>query len=230
MISIICATRGRPQFMERFYQSAQSAQTPPEFIWFIDEDDITSQDQAKKLNTKFVTRPKGSIVLSDAINVVYPECKEDIIFCAGDDLIFRTPKWDIYVEEAFSRYKDKILLCGGDDGYNKDLLTHFFLHRNWINCIGRVVPPYFRDCYVDTWMNEVARLVGRWEKLPIMIEHMHFSIGKSEYDNTAKERMELIQKGDESGQTFLRTKPERISEANKLLYYIRNFHEQSRKN
>lgn len=226
MFSVICATRGRPSNMERLYTSCLSTANNAdqiEFIWFIDDDDTPSIELAKKLNTKYLIAPRYSIKLSDTVNHCYKHAMGDIIFGAGDDIVFHTQGWDKIVNEAFERYDDRILLCGGYDGLNRDLITHPFLHRNWIETLERVVPPYFRDCYVDTWLNEVAQMIGRIEWLPIYIEHLHFSIGKSPMDQTASERMSKIQQNDEAGRIFLQTKMERILEAEKLNDYISSF-------
>jgi len=208
--------------MERMWASATSlADTPIECVWFIDSDDEDSIKKSEEMGTKHLVKPRGSVVLSQGTNLCYDLTKKDIIMCAGDDLIFRTKNWSSYVENAFNKYPDRILLCGGHDGLNKELITHPFIHRNWIETIGRVVPDFFRDCYVDTWLTDVAKMIGRFERLPIMIEHMHFSSGKGEFDQTAQERMSKINQGDEAGKIYLSTKLDRIKEAQKLLSVIK---------
>lgn len=211
--------------MERMWKSAlELANTPIECVWFIDDDDNESIEKSKELGTKHFVAPRGSIVLSEGTNKCYELTQKDIIMCAGDDLIFRTKNWSSYVENAFNKFPDKILLCGGHDGLNQELITHPFLHKNWIEIVGRVVPGFFRDCYVDTWLTDVAKMIGRFERLPIMIEHMHFSAGKGEYDQTAQERMSKINTGDEAGKIFMSTKLDRIKESEKLLKKINEYH------
>ena len=43
----------------------------------------------------------------------------------------------------------------------KNFLTHGFLHRNWVETVGYFVPPYFSSDFNDTWLNEVADMIGR---------------------------------------------------------------------
>ena len=214
--------------MQRLVDSARStAHGEIQFIWFIDEDDSESQMKVYELQRLgiapyMVCEKRGKVLLSEAANLCYKEARADIILLAGDDIVFRTPGWDSTITAEFEKSRDKILLCGGHDGLNKDLITHPILHRNWIDTVGRLAPPYFRDCYVDTWLNEVGRMIGRVRWLPIYIEHMHFSSGKSEYDQTARERMEKIHNFDESYMIFQETRDERIKEAQKLAEFIRN--------
>ena len=228
MISVICATRGRPHFMERVVKSArQAANGEIQFIWFIDEDDTESQLKAHELEGRdkapdMIVLPRGSVVLSETINICYKLAKADIVHLIGDDVVYRTKNWDKVVEAAFEECPDKILLCGAHDGGNKDLITHPFLHRNWIEAVGRLVPPYFRDCYVDTWLNDVAKMLGRRRWLPIFIEHMHYSSGKSEFDQTAQERVGKISDFDESAIIFYEKREERMQEAHKLMEFTKN--------
>ena len=226
MFSVICATRGRPNFMERLYNSLVqtiSDSTKLEVMWYIDEDDQISKDKAVELNTMYISAKRGEFSLAEAYNKMANIVRGEYIYAVGDDVVFHTPHWDVIVEKAFDRYPDKILLAGGMDGLNKQLITHPVVHKNWIKALGRLNPPFFRDCYIDTWMNEVARTVGRLEWLPIYVEHLHFSCGKMQYDQTAQERMSKIQKFDEAGQKFLTTKLERLQEANKLERFINSF-------
>jgi hypothetical protein len=226
VISFICATRGRTEFMKRMWNSAlETADNPQnlEIVWFIDDDDTNSIKVHEEMGSKALILPRKSISLAESTNRCWELTKKDIIYCLGDDVVFRTKGWDTIIDKAFQKYPDKICLMGGADGLNKDLITHPIIHSNWVYALGRITPPYFRDCYIDTWMNEVAQMVGRIEWLPFLAEHMHFSVGKSPMDQTAKERMGLINQGDEAGQIFMRTKLERIQEAEKLHAYIGSF-------
>ena len=94
----------------------------------------------------------------------------------------------------FRQSKDKILFVGGQDGFHapeKNFLTHGFLHRNWVETVGYFVPPYFSSDFNDTWLNEVADMIGRKIYMKdLMIEHMHPLAGKHFWDRTHQERLE----------------------------------------
>lgn len=214
--------------MQRLVDSAiNTASSEVQFIWYVDEDDAESQLKVYELQRNgiepfMICQNRGTVTLSQAANLCYEQAKAPIVLLAGDDIIFRTRNWDKVVEDAFEECPDKILLCGAHDGGNKDLITHPFLHRNWIEAVGRLAPPYFRDCYVDTWLNDVAKMLGRRRWLPIFIEHMHYSSGKSEFDQTAQERVGKISDFDESAIIFYEKREERMQEAHKLMEFTKN--------
>ena len=168
LISILCPTRGRPQFMEEMVGTAcdQSTRVPVfpnlQFIFYIDEDDSESISMKQDLKNYFqgdldvvhvdaVIGPR--INLSEAWNRCYEKADGDILFHAGDDLLFRTRGRDEMVRLQFRESKDKILFVGGQDGLHppeNHFITHGFLHRNWVETVGYFVPPYFSSDYNDT--------------------------------------------------------------------------------
>jgi hypothetical protein len=122
--------------------------------------------------------------MSETANKLIPFVKEDIFFCGGDDLIFRTENWDQMVISKFDEMDDKIALLFGHDLYQTELATHPIVHRRWVEALGYITPPYFSSDYSDTWLTELADNLGRKFKLGFINEHMHFTLGKSALDST----------------------------------------------
>lgn len=192
--SLLCPTRGRPTEIHRLYQSIIDTADKPEeieLVLYIDDDD-RSYDGVEfngKVSVQFV--PGARIVLSQMWNECYKVSKGDILMHCGDDIVFRTKGWDTTVKDAFSQYPDKIVFVFGDDGHWKDTFgTHGFIHRKWAETVGHFVPPYFSSDYNDTWLNDVARAIGRHHYVDILTEHMHFAFSKGPLDQTHKDRLE----------------------------------------
>ena len=229
LISILCPTRGRPEFMERLVQSAieTSEWNNYEFIFYIDDDDQESIDQHEELkliaDVDAVIAPRCN--LSQAWNKAYEKASGEIFFHAGDDLIFKTRLWDEKVSLQFRQSKDKILFVGGQDGFHapeKNFLTHGFLHRNWVETVGYFVPPYFSSDFNDTWLNEVADMIGRKIYLKdLLIEHMHPLAGKHFWDRTHQERLER-HRLDKPQNIYAKKAPERERDAAKLNQFIKD--------
>lgn len=229
LISILCPTRGRPDFMENLVQSAidTSEWNNFEVVFYIDEDDQASIDKIDKLkficNITTVIGPR--INLSQAWNKAFEKASGDIFFHAGDDLIFRTKYWDEMVTFQYRYHKDKILFVGGQDGLHpphKKFLTHGFLHRKWVETVGYFVPPYFSSDYNDTWLNEVADMIGRKIYMDdLLIEHMHPIAGKHFWDRTHQERLER-HRLDKPQNIYAEKAPERKADAAKLQQYIKD--------
>jgi len=182
-ISIVFATRNRPENLRRFYQSVrETAHEIPEICVYIDNDDCISLPVVKELGFKHIMGPRHR--LSECYNEIFTTATQNIIMYGGDDVVFRVKDWDLMVLDAFSKYEDKITLVFGDDGYWGDRnATHGFLHRNWINAVGYFIPPYFAVSFVDNWLTELAGRLDRKSYIPIVLaEHMHPSFGKAIVD------------------------------------------------
>jgi hypothetical protein len=223
MISILCPTRNRVDSMRRLVHSARTTASNPvelEFIFYVDEDDDASAAVADELNTTAVRGPR--IVLSKMWNKCWDEATRDVAMHCGDDIVFRSPNWDLHVLHAFERFPDRIALVHGRDGYqDATLATHGFLHRRWIETLGYFVPPYFSSDYNDLWLTEIADAVGRRVYIPeIYTEHMHPVIGKGVWDQTHQERLERHQR-DNVGQLYNDLRAQRLDDVAKLTSVIR---------
>lgn len=225
LISILVPSRDRAIQHARMVRSAVDLATYPrrlEFVTYLDQDD-------RSLGSYWHERPDyydGSsgqviigerIVLSEMWNLCYERSHGEIVMHCGDDIIFRTPGWDVEVRKAFAQSSDKILLVHGDDcSPNTDALaTHGFLHRRWVETVGYFVPPYFSSDWNDVWLTEVADMIGRRVKIPIITEHMHYSFGKADRDENTAEREE---RGARDGvvELYENTAHERVEDASKL--------------
>lgn len=186
MISLLLPSRHRPEALKEMVESAlETAEGEIEIVVRIDNDD-TSYDELKLPNTKFIKGPRD--VLSKLWNECHKVAKGPIFMHCGDDIRFRTPGWDRIVKDKFNEFPDKIVFLYGDDGFWTDFGTHGFIHKNWTEAVGYFVPPYFSCDWNDSWLNDVAKMIGRHVKIPIMTEHMHFAFSKREKDEVDKER------------------------------------------
>lgn len=224
MISILMATRGRLESMERFVTSVlETADIPNniEFIVYIDDDDSSYDECDWVQNVKIHRGPRK--ILSTCFE--YERGSGPIFMLAGDDLVFHTQGWDTKVLETFNQYPDRIVLVYGEDGdpnKEKGNATHPFIHKNWIDAVGRYLPPYFSGDFPDTWLTALADAVGRKVKIDIYTEHIHPAFGKRKLDTTDDEKWEKHFR-DNMPQKYLDTLPEREADAAKLKKFIEEF-------
>jgi len=241
-ISLLCPSRGRPEFIrELIYSALETAKYPEklEFIFYIDNDDKKSiysiknnldyfiEDVLEELRIKNFCSPKfiydERIVLSEMWNKCWLEASADIFFHCGDDIRFRTKNWDEIVLNKFEEYNDKIVFVYGRDGIQpKTFGTHGFLHRNWTNLFGYFVPPYFSSDYNDTWLNDVSKEIKRHIFVDIYTEHLHPVVHKHHWDKTHKERM-VRGKLDNVDDLYIEKEPERKECCKKLIEFIKTF-------
>ena len=226
LISLLVPSRGRPTDHARMIESAIEHATYPrriEVVTYLDDDDPQVGFYWRPNRSEYHGGALGKILkgkrilLSEAWNECFRASAGEIVMHCGDDIVFRTPGWDTIVRQTFQRFPDRIVLVHGDDmSVNTDALaTHGFLHRRWIETVGYFLPPLFSCDWNDVWLTEVADMIGRRVKVPVITEHMHYSFEKRPRDATDIEREE---RGREDGvvELFLKTKKTRISDAAKL--------------
>ncbi len=227
MISILCPTRKRPQNITRLVDNIVATVSNVqniEFLVYIDDDDEESipalQYAAEKLNVNAVQGNK--LIGSQMYNELGKLAQGDIIMFAADDIIFKTPNWDVIVQKEFDDIEDKILFVYGEDGFQKGRIgTHGFVHRHWVDILGYVLPPKLASSYTDEWVTDVAVKAGRRRYIPeLLVEHLHPATGKAPNDETYVKRIEIA--GDLAAY-FQSLEPDRVTDANKLKEFIKLF-------
>lgn len=203
MISLLLPTRQRPQQLRRLVESLNATKRTEliELITYVDDDDDTYDDLYLDISWHRVNGPRyhdGIVNLSAKWNACYDYACGDILMHCGDDIVFRTEAWDFEVRLAFDSFADNIAFVWGRDGYSdgKDFGTHGFIHRAWVDTVGYFVPPYFVSDYNDTFLNDVAKAIGRHHYIDIYTEHMHYIAGKAEIDANTAERLARHQEHD----------------------------------
>lgn len=198
MISLLLPTRQRPNQLKRLVDSVNATAAHPELIELVTytDDDDPSYD-ALELDIDWVRvqgnrHIDGLVNLSAMWNRCYEASSGDIVMHCGDDIVFRTPDWDTIVYEAFDAVPDKILFAFGRDGIQdaNNFGTHGLLHRKWVETVGFLFPPLFSSDYNDTFLNFVAKSIGRHREIDIYTEHMHFCAGKANIDQNTAERLQ----------------------------------------
>lgn len=222
MISLICPTRYRPDGFSAMVESAYLSADDPsqvQVVAYIDDDDPRLGDYRNTDHQLVVALIVGQrCTLSDAWNRAAAVADGDVVMLAADDLRFRSWGWDRMVADAAAGFPDGIGLMYGRDGHaDERMATHPFVTRRWVETVGRFTAPYFAADYVDLWLHDVAKRIGRAVYLPqLLVEHMHPSFGKGEWDENHRERLERAKKADLPA-LWDDTEGERRDEASRLL-------------
>jgi hypothetical protein len=219
-ISILLPSRGRPDMFARLYHSIWTNAIYPrqiELVVRLDADDETKFEYPDPGPVQITYVVGARRLLSESWNECYRLARGEILMHCGDDVTFNTPGWDQVIRAEFAQSEDKILLVHGDDlsPNTDDLATHGFVHRRWVETVGYFLPPLFSSDWNDVWLTEVADVIGRRVKVPIVTEHHHWSLGKSELDRTHSERIERGESDDVEA-LYERTVEQRAYDADKL--------------
>ena len=197
MISILIPTRKRAKKLKTMYESLHHMTSTPdnvEVLLYIDDDDIQSIKFIENNKDKF-TVPVKHIVgprvsLGQACNELYNICTGDLIMGGADDIVFKTEDWDVILENKLKDIKDKICLFSLNDLYQdpSKLATHPVISREALDIFGHFLPPEIDCNYGDEWLTYIFKQINRYYPMPdIVVEHMHWLVGKGDRDNTYAE-------------------------------------------
>jgi hypothetical protein len=146
---------------------------------------------------------------SQRVHLLGRICTGDLIMTGGDDFIWKTKNWDTKLHN-----KEGVKCFYFNDGREVVDSRIPIVTKSFYNTVG-YFPPYFFHFYGDTWVAEIAQNAGVLEYAPeVVIEHLHPKFGKSEWDQTYKNR------GRPDKVTWEITRPEREWLTKKLLSTI----------
>jgi len=197
--SILTPTRNRPANCERFIKSVYSStktRKNVEMLFYVDEDD-PAIEAYKSLHWHAQKEYEGfkkiefvfgnPMSVSKSWNILAERCEGDVLIMGNDDLVYQTDGWDEKLDQELDQYRaDKVYVAWMNDGINGEKHCAFpIVSREWYECLGRFTPGCFNFGYNDTWIFEVGTMLERLHYIPfIHAEHLHFSVGKSEMDDT----------------------------------------------
>jgi glycosyltransferase involved in cell wall biosynthesis len=198
-ISILTPTRNRPNNCERFIKSIYNTAWERggiELLFYVDKDDPAVEaykDLERHCKTEYIGLYNVRFIIGEPQSVsiswndLAKECTGDVLIMGNDDLVYRTPGWDQTLEKELVQYEeDKIYVAWFEDKINGENHCAFpMVSKEWYKCLGRFTPGCFNFGYNDTWIFEVGKMLDRCHFIPsVVVEHLHFSQGKSEMDDT----------------------------------------------
>ena len=213
MIDILCPTKGRPEQFKRMCDSArETAYGDINILAYLDSDD-TGRDKYQE--DMFIGEP---MPLGPAYQFLYNKSKADIVMMCADDIVFRTPGWDVKVKEKAPL--DGVFLCSFDDlGRPRKEDGHPFLGRKFVELIGYFTYPKLQHSCVDNWVVDIAKGVNRYIYSDIVVEHMHPKYNKGNLDGTYASNSKSIKQAD--GAIYLG--PEGKAEIKRAIERIRKY-------
>lgn len=119
------------------------------------------------------------IGINNIWNILAAHCSDEIFGYIGDDMIFKTPNWDVEILKEFSSKncpEDKIKMVHVDDGHHGPALSvNAFMHRKYYDVMGYFCKGDFLINYSDSWMYQMMKAFDRVTYLPnVLIQHNHW--------------------------------------------------------
>jgi hypothetical protein len=180
MISVILPSRARPDLFETCARSLfETAACPDtELCVRLDVDDPALCDYAclplwgPRTRALRGPRLEGYDSIPEFLIELARGARGDLLFCLNDDVVFRTPGWDVRMAEAAARYPDGIYVIATNDLISEGRGMPFHaVSRRWVDALGFLIDP--RVFWGDVYMRDVGRALGRLDYLEdVIIEHV----------------------------------------------------------
>lgn len=183
-ILIVLPSKGRPEKIEGFYETwRKTTNGLSEVITFLDEDDPSLKKYKKH---KDITLEIGSgRSFSDACNRAFnthPNYK--YYFIVSDDHRIRSKNWEKRFTNIIEENGGKGVSFGDDLMYGDKIASAALVSGNIFRALGFVTLPGLIHMYTDAFWTEVGRRLNKLFYFPdIIVEHLHFTVGKSPVDS-----------------------------------------------
>lgn len=187
---LIVPTRNRPNNVKEFYEEFDNNTTDSTTLCFaIDNDDESSYD--KKSMPRAIWEINERMGMGGTLNYVANKyCKEyDYITFMGDDHRIRTNNWDL---ELTKNSPVNLVAYGNDLLQGQNLPTAVLMDSRIIGILGYMSPPSLKHMFLDNFWKSLGTALGTLTyRDDVIIEHMHYSVNKSEQDQTYQECNDL---------------------------------------
>jgi len=182
-VLVIVPTRGRPDASIEFHKEFLAKSMISDLMFAIDEDDADNYPRIDGVLYEVNPRMGMNGTLNHAATK-YADSYKYIVFM-GDDHRIRTFGWDIVMTEKIGSLG---IAYGNDLIQGQALPTAVLMSSNIIKAIGYMAPPKQKHMYLDNfWLDLGTRLNAIHYLEDVIIEHLHFSVGKSDMDSSYQE-------------------------------------------
>ncbi|MDO8427134.1 MAG: hypothetical protein Q7T24_06440 [Deltaproteobacteria bacterium] len=196
--SIFLPTKGRVPLAGRLLRSligTASNIEDIEVMLYLDEGDLPSRAiSVPGVNIKKLVRPPGSPMGS-----IFKECLSAsagrYIMLMNDDAVFKARAWDRSIMSVFKRFPDRVALVYGNDlDQGRSVPTFPCLSRTACDIMGGVCPASFKNLHIESHLFDIfkeLKKLGHDRVIylkDVVIEHMHYTLGKSPEDETCMKK------------------------------------------
>jgi hypothetical protein len=183
-ILTIVPTRSRPEQSVEFYNQFAETTGVSDLCFGLDDDDV---EYPRIDGVIYEVNPR--MWMNGTLNHIANKYQSEYDYIAfmGDDHRPRTQNWDIKLAESIAGIKNGIAY-GNDLWQGENLPTAVLLDTRIINTLGYMTPPKQKHLYLDDFWRDLGRDLGTLRYNPdVILEHMHFTAGKSESDDLYQE-------------------------------------------
>ena len=183
-VLLIVPTRTRPESSIRFYESFVHNSRITDLVFALDDDDV---EYPRIDGVMYEVNPRMG--MNCTLNFVASKYADryDYLAFMGDDHRIRTDGWDEQLVDSISGIKNGVAY-GNDLLQGENLPTAVLLDASIVRKLGYMAPPNQRHLYLDDFWKHLGTTLGTLRYSPeVIIEHLHFTAGKSVADDLYQE-------------------------------------------
>jgi hypothetical protein len=189
-LAIVVPSRGRPARIAALWEALNSTCTEDfQLVVGLDTDDPERLNYPQ--GPEYVVRSDLHYVVPWMNALAVPLTNRfRNIGMLGDDNLPRTTGWDARILEAL----EKTPFAFGNDLYPREQGAHpchIFCHSSIIKALGYLGVPTLRHMFCDNAWMAWGKAVGITYLGDVIIEHLHFTVGKSPYDEVYQKSVAL---------------------------------------
>lgn len=185
-------TRGRPSNVARLIEAfAENCRADTLLFFVTDKDDPTKHETFgvvescgyMEVGVLEWNGPRGQVApLNFAALATLTMEDTFALGVMGDDHVPRTVGWD---QKYLDAIKDGGWVYGNDLIQGEKLATEVVVSSDVVKTLGWFTYPGLEHLYCDNVWTDLGRATNRLTYLPdVIVEHMHYTVGKSEEDDT----------------------------------------------
>ena len=191
---MIVPSRGRPGSLDGLIEAWRTTSTGhADLVVALDDDDPRLyQYNAHRVAMVTVGPRQSWVAWTNEIAAAHAGSYR-FVGSMGDDHRPRTPGWDRMLCSALEELGSGIA-WGDDLGSRPVLPSAVAMTSDVVAALGYMVPPALEHNGAETFWQGLADGLGRSRFLPeVVIEHLHYSLGKSSIDHTYLEGAGVLQ-------------------------------------
>jgi hypothetical protein len=186
-----------------------------ELVLYVDDDDERSRQWTdERLRVVKIVGPSASMGTYNSACLKASSGR--VIVLLNDDVVVRSPRWDVRVLELDRQFPDGIYLGYGDDLLKRHRVSTFpILSRSTCDLLGEPFDSSYRGALIDYHLFDVFK---RLERLghdriafleDVVFDHVHYRTGRAAFDETYRRRDRF---GDDEAFLGLRTLRQELAE------------------
>ena len=201
MLSLICPTKNRPNNVLRLVENLYDTVTENmEIIFIYDKEEksplYTLTEIKNSVSINILNREPSDFLNKDYYNYGVQHAKGDILWCIGDDIIFKTRNWSTILKERIEEYlkdkPDRIAYISVNEVNSRAKHPCFpLITKEAFQALGMYFHPDLMSWGADRCLYELYSGINRMLHIPeVEIQHLSYHDNSGVFDETAKSMKE----------------------------------------